>query len=156
MTIANTLEHFLRERGVEYDLVPHERKFTSDEKAQSAHVPGNRFAKAVILSDEQGYLVAVLPSTHRLELGLLHRRLARQLGLASEKEVRELFPDCVLGAVPPTGEAYGLPTIVDECLTGQEEVFFEAGDLEELVRVRGAQFGDLMQHAERARISTHS
>jgi Ala-tRNA(Pro) deacylase len=43
------------------------------------------------------------------------------------------------------GAAWGLDTYLDECfLQDDEEVFFEAGDHEELVRVTGDQFQKLL------------
>ena len=39
-----------------------------------------------------------------------------------------LFKDCEFGAVPPLGLAYGMSTVIDDCLSEQPEIYFEAGD----------------------------
>ena len=67
------------------------------ETAAEAHVPGDRLIKCVVIEDYQGYLLVALPSTHRLELGQLHRQLQRNLGLATESELVGLFKDCEIG-----------------------------------------------------------
>ena len=93
-------------------------------------------AKGVVIEDDQGYVLAVLPSTHHLQLGVLGRQLHRhQVRLATEADLGGLFGDCELGAVPPIGAAYGLPMVVEEDLAAQPEIFFEAGDHEHLVRM---------------------
>ena len=155
MAIANRLRQYMQERGVKFEVIRHPRSDSSMQSAAAAHIPGDRMAKAVLLEDEQGYLMAVVPATHRLELGALHRELHRQLGLATEREIQELFWDCASGAIPPAGAAYGIETIFDDSLTEMPDVYFEAGDHEELVHVDAEQFRNLMTGTEHARISSH-
>lgn len=144
MSIARSVEQYLKEHAVDYELVHHPRSVTSMSKARLAHVPGEQLAKSVLLEDEAGYLMAVIPSTHRIDLGKLHHQHNRRIGLAVEREVTELFPDCDPGAIPAIGAAYSLDTIIDDTLLAQPDVYFEAGDHEELVHLSGAEFGALM------------
>lgn len=144
MAMAETLTRYLQAQDASYDLLHHAHTATSMEAAQAAHIPGDQLAKTVLLEDDGGYLVAVLPATHRIDLGELHRQLNRQLGLATESEMSQLFMDCELGAVPPIGPAYGIDTIVDDSLAEQIEVYFDAGDHEQLVHVSGETFSNLL------------
>jgi Ala-tRNA(Pro) deacylase len=123
------------------------------ETAELAHVPGDRLAKSVVLEDEDGYVMAVLPSTHHVRLGKLGRELNRSLRLATEKQLTTLFADCETGAVPPVGLAYGMATIVDDSLAEQPEIYFEAGDHEQLIRLDRNAFMALMEHAAHARFA---
>ncbi|MHB8745340.1 MAG: aminoacyl-tRNA deacylase [Gammaproteobacteria bacterium] len=154
MAIANRLRQYMKEQGVEFEVIRHPRSGSSMQSAEVAHIPGDKLAKAVVLEDEQGYLMAVVPATHRIELGALHRELRRELGLATEREIRELFWDCQSGAIPPTGAAYGIETILDDSLADKADVYFEAGDHEELVHVSAEQFRNLMAGIDHARISS--
>ena len=156
MAIANRLRQYMKEQGVKFEVIRHPHTGSSMQSAELAHIPGDKLAKAVLLEDEQGYLMAVVPATHRLELGALHRELRRQLGLATEREIRELFWDCEAGAIPPTGAAYGIETIIDESLSEKPDVYFEGGDHEELVHVSGDQFRNLMAGVGHAHISSHN
>ena len=156
MAMSRTLKDYLAERGVDYELRSHPRTADSSHTAQATHVPGDRLAKAVMLEDDQGYVMAVIPSTHRVSLGEIHHRLERRLGLATEGELKELFPDCDLGAIPPVGRAWGVESCVDESLLQQPEIWFEAGDHEEVVHVSGDQFRALMAEATPGRFSTHN
>jgi Ala-tRNA(Pro) deacylase len=158
MTIAATLQRHLQGRGVGYEVLKHPTTGSSSETAQSAHVSGHRIAKTVVLRDGSGaggYLLAVLPASHHLSLEMLQSWLGRSVALASEQETGKLFPDCDLGAIPPTGEAYGLDVVLDESLAGLDEVYFEAGDHRTLVKIGGDQFRQLMSGVRHGRFSTH-
>jgi Ala-tRNA(Pro) deacylase len=140
---------------VAYKAIPHRRTASSTETAAAAHVPGDRLAKSVILADEKGFMMAVLPATHHIDLGVLKRQLHRSVGLATEHELRELFLDCEPGAIPPVGAAYGLETVIDDSLCTQGDVYFECGDHEELIQVSGEQFQELIAGSRQCRFSHH-
>jgi Ala-tRNA(Pro) deacylase len=144
MAIAHSVEAFLKSRHVDYELLKHPRTLSSMRTAQAAHVPGDQLAKSVLLEDESGYLMAVIPSTHHVDLGKLHHRLRRRVGLAIERGVTTLFSDCEPGAIPATGAAYRITTIIDDALFDEPDVYFEAGDHEALVHVSGQAFGAMM------------
>jgi Ala-tRNA(Pro) deacylase len=155
MMMAPNLQNFLAEQQIAYDVIGHPRTGSSMETAATAHVPGDRVAKAVLLEDDRGYLLAVLPSTHHVEVEELGRQLHRSLRLATEPELKTLFGDCELGAVPPVGEPYGLAAVVEEDLEAQPEVYFEAGDHRHLIRLTQAEFMRLMNSAVKAHFSRH-
>lgn len=155
MAIAITLGDYLKESGVQYDLVAHPRSRFSMETAAAVHIPGDKLAKSVILEDEGGYLMAVLPATYHVELGKLSRVLKRRLGLATEQELAPLFADCDTRAIPPVGAAYGIETIIDDQLSHCDDIYFEAGTRDELVHMRRDDFLRLFRHAKHGRFSRH-
>ena len=106
-------------------------------------------AKSVVVHHELGYALAVVPSTHRIELGTLQDVMDKRLGLASEDEVFSLFDDCDIGAIPPIGAAYDVPVIVDESLGDAADIYFEGGDHRTLVHVSGKDFRNLTMDAHR-------
>ena len=97
--------------------------------------------------------MAVLPSTCHVRLGKLSREMNRKLRLATEDELARLFADCETGAVPPLGLAYGMPTIVDDALGEQSDIYCEAGDHETLLHMNRDAFMALMEHAHHARFA---
>lgn len=153
MTISNKLRQFLDGEGVRYEVVGHPRTATSSQSAEAAHIPGNQVAKSVVVHHELGYVLAVVPSTHRVELGTLQDLLDKRLGLATEDEVTTLFSDCEAGAIPPVGAAYGVPVILDQSLGDVSDLYFEGGDHKSLVHVSSDAFRLLTKDARRARFS---
>ncbi|MEZ0601979.1 aminoacyl-tRNA deacylase [Paraburkholderia sp. IW21] len=153
MSMSATLQDCLRSKGCQYEIVHHPYSHSSVETAAAAHIPGDRLAKTVLLEDEHGYVAAVLPSTYAVRLSELWAQTGRQLRLAKEVDLRELFKDCDAGALPPVCTAYGMRTYLDESLAQQPDVYFEAGDHEELIHMGSRQFLDLMDRAERTRFA---
>ncbi len=145
MAIAATVERYLIQHRVAYELVPHPITYSSRDTAKVAHVADDHFAKAVIVRDEQGYAMVVIPASHWLKLEALQEEADREFVLAAESDVTKLFPDCAPGAIPPLGPAYDLETFLDERLTTLANVYFEAGDHEELVHVKGDVFHLLLK-----------
>ena len=156
MAIAMKLSDYLADHDIAYDVVTHPHTATSSETAQASHVPGSRLAKSVILQDEDGYVMVVLPSNRQVDLGELHRMMNRSLGLATEGELGQLFSDCEIGALPPIGMAYGIETLVDDEIAEQSEIYFEAGDHEQLIRVTNEGFHALMGDGIRHGHFSHS
>ena len=68
MSIAHTVQAFLQANEIAYEVLPHRRTAASKETADALHVPAERMAKAVILGDKQGYLMAVLPSSRHVDV----------------------------------------------------------------------------------------
>ena len=156
MSISVAVQNSIIREAIHYDVVRHSWACSSSHTAQAAHVPGDRLAKPVMLEDDQGYVMAVIPSTHRVDLGAVSKITRRRLGLATESELSDLFQDCEVGAIPPIGPAYGIETLVEESLLESDEIYFEAGDHCDLVHVSGAAFRRLMGNARSGRFSHHS
>ncbi|MCI0505936.1 MAG: YbaK/EbsC family protein [Gammaproteobacteria bacterium] len=152
MSISTTLQKFLAQQGIGYDIVPHRHTGTSMNAAGTAHVPAAKVAKSVILEDENGYLMAVVPADHHVKIGKLNRFLGRKMGLATETELKALFSDCEPGAIPPVGQAFGIDTIVDDSLNDCQDIYMEAGDHEDFIHLNGVSFRKLMRNAQHARI----
>jgi len=156
MTIAASVQDCLAREGVHYDMIAHERTRDSNHTAQAAHIPGDQLAKCVMLEDNAGYLMAVIPASHMVDLGAVHRQLNRALGLATDRGLVELFKDCEPGALPPLWLAYGIDAILDQSLVDAPDIYFEAGDHQALVHVSGSEFLKLMANAPRSQISHHA
>mgnify|MGYP001822544872 FL=1 len=155
MNMATKVEGFLQQSGLEYDTLTHEHSHSSLHTAHAAHIPEEQLAKSVILEDDLGYVMAVIPASSHVKLRELNKLLHRNMGLTTETNLAELFNDCEAGAIPPLGQAYGLQTIVDNKLDACSDVYFESGNHEELVHMRGDAFSQLMKKADHASICRH-
>lgn len=135
MSIAKTVESCLERHRVAYDVISHPRTQSSDATAKAVTVARRQIAKAVMLGDEQGYLMAVVPGDAHVDVERLSDRLGRRLRLVEQSTFAHLFTDCEFGAVPPLGPAYGIETIIDDRVLAQGRVCFVGGDHDELICV---------------------
>jgi Ala-tRNA(Pro) deacylase len=123
------LQELLESRGVGYELVRHPEAFTAQEEAAKAHVSGWTWAKTVVVKDPVGLALAVLPACCTVDLDRLKGLIGRgEVRLATVEEMLAGFPGCALGAVPPFGRFFGVPTALDESLVEQRDIVFTAGD----------------------------
>ena len=153
MTIAPTLQKYLADHEVAYDLVPHQPTESSLRTAEACHVPGDRLAKAILLRDPTTYWLAVVPASRRVRLPDLKEEIGEPVDLANEGEVSEVFHDCARGAIPPVGPPYRLDVIVDESIEQQPDLYFEAGDHQTLVHVSQSECARLSPQARHGRFS---
>ena len=155
MALSKTLQQFLDRMQVEYEVFLHAPTPSASRTAEASHISADKIAKGVLLKDESGYVLAVLPASHHLDLQEIERVLDSPASLAGELELAEIFRDCELGAVPAVGAAYGLDVIADERVMALGEVYFEGGDHTSLVRVGAADFRKLMGDVQQARLARH-
>lgn len=149
MTMATKLARYLSKKQSRFETVRRPHGAGEPASPPAASIPGDRLARIVLLEDGRGYLAAVLPSTHHLKLAELREQTGRHLTLAHGDGVREVFGDCDLTALPAVGMAYGTQTWLDDSLMTHEDVYFEAGDHEAVIRMSTEQFGMLMSDAHR-------
>ncbi len=139
--VSERLRKYLDGSGVEYEIVRHGEAFTAQEIAAAMHVKGAMLVKVVIVNSDKGHIMVALPADRRVDIASLRQDLGlRMAALASEDEIKRLFPDCDPGAMPPFGNLYGVPVYVDRGLTGDEEIYFQAGTHYEVIRMKYADF----------------
>ncbi|RPJ62603.1 MAG: YbaK/EbsC family protein, partial [Acidobacteria bacterium] len=102
------LKEFLDENRVKYVTISHSLAYTAQEIAATAHIPGKELAKTVIIRADGRMAMAVLPASLKVDFDLLADATgAKKIELATEREFKQLFPDCEMGAMPPFGNLYG-------------------------------------------------
>jgi Ala-tRNA(Pro) deacylase len=135
MATAMTVEEFLDRHHLPYEMVSHEPTDNSLDSARAAHIPPERVAKGVLLHANGKFVLAVTRADCHLNLPELRRQLQAEVGLATREEIESVFDDCVLGAVPPLGPAYGIESIWDDELAKEPDLYFELGDHTHLVHL---------------------
>jgi Ala-tRNA(Pro) deacylase len=139
------LKEFLDNNNIKYVTIEHSPSYTAQEIAASAHIPGKELAKTVIVKIDGKMAMAVLPASFKVNFGLLKKASsAKNVTLAGEDDFKDMFPDCDVGAMPPIGNLYGMDVYVDEQLTKDKEIAFNAGSHSELIRLEYKDFERLV------------
>jgi len=135
------LREFLDQQGVRYVTISHPVAYTAQQIATLAHVSNKELAKTVIVKIDSKLAMAVLPACYAVALPLLRAATgAKSASLAKEAEFKDRFPECDIGAMPPFGNLYGMAVYVDESLTKDKDIAFNAGSHSELLRVSYVDF----------------
>lgn len=136
---------FLDKSGVNYELTKHEPAFTAQQIAAAEHEPGKYVAKPVVVKADAQYVMCVLPACYKIDLSALKSQLgAKSVELAKEKELGKIFGDCDLGAEPPFGNLYDLPTVIDKTLDEDDHIMFQGGTHEKAIRMSMADYRKLV------------
>lgn len=140
------LKEFLDMNNVQYVVISHSVAYTAAGIAALTHIPGKELAKTVIVKVDGSLAMAVVSASQRVDLEVMKAATgAPTVSLATEDEFRERFPDCEVGAMPPFGNLYGMAVYVEDGLSKDKEIAFNAGSHRELVRMAWADFEKLVQ-----------
>ena len=137
---------FLDKSGVSYEATEHRPTFTAQRMAAVEHEPGKNVAKPVIVKTDDKYVMCVLSACCKIDIHMLKGQLgAKSVELAEEKDIARIFDDCELGAEPPFGNLYDLPTIMDKALEKDDHIMFQAGSHERAIRMSMADYRKLVE-----------
>lgn len=143
---------FLEREGVPYEVVEHERTESAAAEARAAGVPPSDVAKTVVLRDEEGVRLVVIPASERVDMHKVKEELgSKGLRLLTEEEMAEEFADFEVGAMPPFGPMLAALELVDQRLLDHDRILCSGGDHEhgvlvgpeDLVRVGQARVADV-------------
>ncbi len=144
--VSERVAQWLREAGVVFELLEHAPARTSEEAARVRGTRLQQGAKALVVRADERFVHCVLPADRRADNAALRALVGtRKLRFATREELLALT-GCEPGAVPPFGNLFGLPVLLDEALCANEQVVFNAGSntvsitmqCADLVRLSGA------------------
>jgi len=146
MPILKKLKEALDEAKITYEVYNHALAYTAQEIAAKQHFPGKEMAKVVMLDVDGALVMGVIPGSRKISLDLVRANLgAKNARLATEEEFIARFPNCEIGAMPPFGNLFGLKVYVDAALEQDDNIYFNAGNHVQTVRLKYADFAYLVK-----------
>jgi Ala-tRNA(Pro) deacylase len=131
------LREHLDQLGVRYEWLKHRKAHSAQSLALKEDVPAENVIKPVLVKIDGEFVLCALPASCRVDLGRLQMELgAEETRLADEKDLSSLCTDCELGAEPPIGWLFGLPTLMDESIFDDATVTFQAGTHRDAVTMK--------------------
>ncbi len=144
-TCVERLKEYLIAQRVAFEVERHPLRYTAQELAQIEHIPGRLVAKVVMVLADEKLVMVVVPAPMKVSPPLVRDALgAKHVRLAREEEFSHIFPDCEIGAMPPFGQLYGVPVLVDATLARDPVIFFNAGSHEDVVTMTYVDFERLV------------
>jgi Ala-tRNA(Pro) deacylase len=146
---------YLERQGVPFEIVAHERTETAADEARAAGMPADDVAKTVVLRDDRGYRLAVIPASRRLDMSKVREVLGATHGLrfVTEQEMAADFGRFEVGALPPFAPMLEAVELMDERLLDHDRILCGGGDHEhgvlldplDLVRAGQARVADICE-----------
>ncbi len=145
MTVLKRLKEYLEKNQVSFEVGYHQRVYTAQEIAASEHIRGRELAKVVMVKADGKTVMLVLPASFRVDMEKLKGILkSKKVEKAKEEEFQDLFADCEVGAMPPFGNLYSLDVWVDQVLTEDKEIVFNAGSHVETLKIKYSDYARLV------------
>ena len=136
---------YLNQNRIRYTHSTHPAVFTARQVASAEHVPAREVAKTVVYFGDNGFGMVVLSADYVVNFGEVLRLMGlTHIRMATEAELGDLFPECELGAMPPLGNLFEMPVLVDENLAEEGVITFNAGTHRDVVHMTFADYRDLV------------
>jgi Ala-tRNA(Pro) deacylase len=127
---------YLNGKEIHYSWSMHRSAETALDTAGAESLPPHEFAKVVVYCCETGFGMAVIPADRLVDLSEIGYLLGVcDVRLAKQTELAGLFPDCEIGAMPPFGDVFNLPVLVDRELAERHFIVFNIGTHTDAVRI---------------------
>ena len=150
MTLPTVVKDFLDCNALSYRLYSYPPNGTLQQITEAIKIPAQHLIRVVLLKDEQGLLMAILPSSHILDFTLLRQVLHRELDPLYGDELANFFKGCRPGSRPPLPQVFGLPAIADKSLSDIDgEIYFDGGAHNTLVAMDSKAFQHLLGDVRR-------
>lgn len=126
MSLHNAAIDYLMQRGIEYQLLRNDQNDSQLDAVREYGLNPSHIAKAHLLQDEQGLMLAVTPRHHHLSTDKIQQLLQRQMQPADPLITQQLFHCDDISAIAPLPLTTGLRAVVDSSLLQQPVVCFAA------------------------------
>jgi Ala-tRNA(Pro) deacylase len=137
--IPRRLIHCLNSHRVRYEII-HEPEGSSSSIKSSALL-----VTACVVNARNRRVLIVIPANRQVDLKKVRALLGIPVRLETEDEFKWLFPDCALGAVPPFGNLYGLPTYTDGSLAKSPDIVFAAGTTADRIKLAWGTYREIVK-----------
>lgn len=150
MPIPNKLLNYLNENKIKYEIIKHRIVYTAFDKAATLGLKPQQVAKTVIVSlDNKDHVLGLIPANKNLDkkklLALINKQRQKtkllnykKIDFVSEKWMKTNLKGIKLGATPPFGIIYKLPTFIDNALANQSKLVVNAGDYQNSLKIASA------------------
>ncbi|MCS5708050.1 HDOD domain-containing protein [Candidatus Berkiella cookevillensis] len=133
--------------ALSYEVIEHAETRSLEQAAQLCAIPRTELLRTVILSEEHGALMAILPCNRLLDFSVLCKTLNRDLAPAQYESLQLIFKECEANSYPPLPDYFEMDAILDKSILSLEDVYFEPGNHHTLIKMTRQDFLSLLHNA---------
>ncbi len=136
--VTRRIIKFLRSEKIDFEKLEHVPVTTSSAASGARGSRLSQGAKAIVVKANDRYYHLIISAAVRVDNSKLRKILGtRRVRFATADELFELT-GCLPGAVPPFGNIFGLPVIMDSALLSEDIVYFNCGSHTISLRMSGS------------------
>jgi len=132
---------FLEKNKVKYEIIKHRTVYTAFDKSQTLKVPARIVGKTLMLKINGDLAIVLISANKNLDINKLKKiTKKKKVEFATEKLIKNKLKGVKVGAVPPFGNLWKLPTFVDRALINQTKIIINGGDYNWSIKINLAVF----------------
>jgi Ala-tRNA(Pro) deacylase len=146
MAIPQKIIKFLENNKIKYELISHRTVYTAYDKAATLKVKPKIIGKTLVLKMDKELAIALIPGNKNLDKNKFKKvvndwrkkkkeKPAKNIDFVSEKLMKNKFKGLKIGAVPPFGDIWKIPTFIDKGLLKEKNIFVNSGVYENSFKI---------------------
>ena len=144
MPISKKIINFLEKNKAKYEAIRHRTVYTAFDKAATLRVPQKIIGKTLIVRVDKNPVLILIPANKNLDLQKLKKiTKAKKADFIREAWMKKQLVGVKVGAVPPFGNLWGLPTFVDQTLMKNPKIIVSGGNYNWSLKMRPAELKKL-------------
>ncbi|PIP18266.1 MAG: hypothetical protein COX42_01830 [Parcubacteria group bacterium CG23_combo_of_CG06-09_8_20_14_all_35_6] len=136
MKIPAKLSKFLSTNKIKFEEIKHRQVFTGLDKAATLKIKSNLIAKTIVMKSGKDMAMAILAANKNLN----KKKFAKASKLknpdfVSETLIKNKIKGFKVGAIPPLGGLFKMPSFLDRGLAKEKLIFVSAGNYETSLKI---------------------
>jgi len=138
MSISNKIIKYLDSNKVKYEMVGHKTVYTAYDKAATLKVKPILIGKTLVVKTDSDLAIVLISGNKNLDKNKFKKVVSdwrkkqglkpiKSLDFISERIMKNKFKGIKIGAVPPLGDLWKLPTFVDRGVLKEKNIFINTG-----------------------------
>jgi len=137
--IPQKVTKFLETTKTRYEPIEHRTVYTAFDKAATLKVPAKIVGKTLVLTIDKNLAVVLIPANKNLDKSKFKKiAKVKKVDFASEKLIKNRIKGAKVGAIPPFGNLWKLPTFIDKSLTILPKIIINSGDYNWSIKITPA------------------
>lgn len=139
MSIAKKIINYLNSLKIKYREISHKTVYTAFDKAKTLRIPLKNIGKNLIMKIDKDLALVLIPANKNLDLGKLkktinawrkktNQKAVKNISFIKEAFIKKNLKGVKVGAIPPFGDLWKLPSFIEKSLTRVKEIIVSGGD----------------------------
>ncbi|HUW71791.1 MAG TPA: YbaK/EbsC family protein [Candidatus Humimicrobiaceae bacterium] len=139
MQIPKKISNFLEKVKTKYEVVGHRTVYTAFDKAATLKVSEKMIGKTLVTRIDKRVALVMIPANKNLDILKLGKTAkTKKISFIKEAWIKKNLKGVKIGAIPPFGNLWRVPTFVDKSLINLPKIILNSGDYNFSIKLKGA------------------
>jgi len=155
MSVSKKIIKFLEEAKIKYELIEHRTVYTAYDKASTLKVPQKTVGKTLLIKCDNQAVIVLIPANKNLAQLKFKKAInnwrkkqkeksVKKIGFISEQWMKKNLKGIKVGAVPPFGNLWKMPTFAARELFNNPKIIVNSGEYNLSIKISPSSFKKLV------------